>query len=120
MDGVVQVVRRALRRASPAVPVVLHLPRLETWAVHSISAPAARADSQADATSPAAAQEVAEQGLGHAARPPYGCGSIFLTVRIAEWSRAMPQQQALEGLTLSIRWTGCCSSCVVMTPRCHC
>jgi len=70
----VQVVRRALQRASPAVPVVLHLPRLETWAVHSVCASASADDSQADATSPAAVQEATEQGLGHAGRSPYGCG----------------------------------------------
>ena len=74
MDGCVQAVRRALRRASPAMPVVLHLPQLEAWAVHCASASAAADDSQADATSPAAALEVAEQGLGHAGRSPYGCG----------------------------------------------
>ena len=75
VDGCVQLVRRALRRASQSAAIVFHLPRLETWAVHYASGPAAADDSQADATSPAA-QGAAEHGLGHASRSPYRCGHL--------------------------------------------
>ena len=64
--------RRALRRASAAAPVVFHLPRLDSWAVHRIEAPAQTDDSQADATSPAAG--VPERGVEHAGATPYRCG----------------------------------------------
>ena len=89
VDGCVQLVRQALRRSSPAVPVVLHLPRVETWAVHSVCAPAATDDSQADATSPAAAFDAAEQGVGRASRSPYGCVLLHVPVHCPTWGAVM-------------------------------
>ena len=71
VDGCIQLVRRALRRASAAAPVVFHLPRIESWAVHCLGAPAATDDSQADATSPAATAH--ERGVGHVASSPFRC-----------------------------------------------